>query len=738
MGEIDLGDLGSVEVSKKLKAQLNISADELFERFPELAQNLSRDAIQNIKDAIDNNDTPKLKKTEDEIYKFFEGIQKLGGKFGVGRDEIGELEKISELEKETEDESPIEYDDKNIDTEEIETYDKDTGLEEGSLILDDGNREGRVVPVSIREKICLKLEHNGEINESEGAETEGRFSIENVSSKDRLWDINVELANIERTDLEDKYIYFKELAANTSEEISYSLNMEQLEPFVEVKEFISTLNDPEIESYSLALGSENNIYCGITLRNTTDKSLMNLVLEKEIPEGFENVEIISTSVGEAEKQQDEINKVIWRLEALEPDKEEKLELKMSINVDDVETKVRSGKIDVKYVADKKTLSGVNIERVSAYTNNAVYIEYYELDEEPDKYECKFNFENKSEYKVRLVNADVYDKYDQSIKYVDIDPEEVPELAAGAKWVSKPWTYKVKEEGADPEFITKVEFFVLSDHKVQTSGSLNINDLELAVAGIEGTLQYDVSTIPSFKVSEFHAQHEVKNSGGADLNEIVLEETIQTGYIPPDRENILVYLNEDEISLDLDTIIIEPDDKDASVEHKVRIELKDLREKDIGAFKPGDTIKVTYPIVANKPRIEDKYVANALYSANTYPPGKAIEITPYTEPIEIEVVHIRKRYIKGKEINALATEGEYEITLYVINTGKFALENFTLEDKVPADFEYSNLTLDPIDTREDENGHILKWKIDRIEPDNRYEIKYKLSGEGKPSEAQQFR
>ncbi|MHA1790994.1 MAG: hypothetical protein ACTSVI_00020 [Promethearchaeota archaeon] len=73
----------------------------------------------------------------------------------------------------------------------------------------------------------------------------------------------------------------------------------------------------------------------------------------------------------------------------------------------------------------KSISEVSIEEFDAYTNNSFGIAIYEQEEEPDKYDCQFIFENKSNYIVRLVNADVDDEKDENIMYVDVDPKDIP-------------------------------------------------------------------------------------------------------------------------------------------------------------------------------------------------------------------------------------------------------------------------------------------------------------------------
>ena len=733
MVEINLGDMGSVNVSKKLKANLNVSTDELFEQFQALVGNLSGEATALIRDAVDDGKEVKTKKQEGEIREFFNKIKAVSGtSMGFGADEMDELEESDKLKGEQMDKGTYNYGDSE--SGEYQTLDRDTGEAEGKVILSGGNEDGKLVPIVINESVKLYLEHDGTTSEENKVETTGFLSIENVSTKDRLWDIDLQLGDVKNTDIEEEVVSIRELASGDKEEVEYKIEGEG-EQLIEITEYISTLNDPEIAAFNLVVGVENEIYAKITIKNIASENLTSIDVKKLVPEGFSDVEIVSSSIGETEEESDDdLGRVIsWKIEEIEPDQEETLELRLTVSVDSIEDKARSGKISVSYVSPL-SISGLKIEKFDAYTNNKFYIGTYEKDEVPDEFECQFSFENNSEYMLRLVNADVYDAENEDTKFVDIDPGEIPPLPEGSRWESNVWDVTT-EEGLDPKFRSKVEFFVIADHQITTNGIIDINDLELAVAAIGGEITYDVSRLPSFKESTFYALLKVENTGGSDLNEVSVTETIQEGFKPPTEEEISIMLNGDEIEVDEGVISITPSDTESGYEHVVTVSLKDLRDQDLEAFHPGDVLEVRYPIIADKPEKSVKYVSNASYTANTYPAGQAIEFTPYTDTVEIEVVHIRRRFIKGKTINALADAGEYEITIYVRNTGKFDLENYELADKVPENFEYSDLTDDTTEVSKLEGADVLHWVIEKIEPGDVYEIKYKLTGEGKPSDAQ---
>ncbi len=718
MAKLDLGSLGYVEVGRRLRAHLNVSSETLFDKFSDLTADLSSESVSAVRSAVDSGAEVRLKgNTSSEVNDYFEKIKSLSGKLGFGADEMNEYNKAQDYKRRQMDSGEMAYE-----SDTIETIDHDSGQKEGVIKLAKGKTEGKLVPVKILEKSKIYLEHDGSDAEEESI-TSGEFSIENVSSKDRLWDIDLTLKDIDSTDFENETLSIYELAPGEKEEKSYEVK-EKAARHIDVTEFISTLNDPDTESYSLVLNADNEIYYSITVTNVTDHKLENVEIIKFIPDLFERARVERSTAGETDEGTfDEGKGIKWVIEELKAKAEEILELKLEVNVEDKDTKVRSGKIYAKYSAPI-SLSGLSIDKFDAYTNNSFYTGFSETDETPDRYECQFVFENKSEYLVRLVNADVYNPVNDS-KFVDVDPGEVSPLPEGAKWKSNIWEFDA-EAGREPVFKTKVQFFVIADHQIATEGILEINDVELAVASIAGELSYDIEELASFRETTFNVNMKVENTGGADLNEVILTENIQNGFRPPESAtDVVVSYNGDEIEVDADNIIINSDG--------VTVKLDDLKDKPLGAFKPGDFVEVTYPIVSDRPDKSIIYSSDVVYNANTYPAGKPLEVIP--EVIEIPVLHVRKRIIRGKEITALSAEGEYEITLYVVNTGDFALRNYEMADKVPENFEYSGLSLEPVEVTKEEGSDILKWKVEKIEAGDRFEIKYKLSGTGKPSDAQ---
>jgi len=717
MTTYNLPSLGTVDIDKKLKMKINISAEELFDRFPLETDELTYDCKNLIKLAADEGLEPQLRgRRQLEISKYFETIIGQLEPTGFDSEEIIEQQEAEELKGEEleEGEEVIKHDQK--------TYDEDTGQVEGEIKVGDTTLESKLVPIKIDEKIEIHYEHDGTPSDKEISRT-GKIEIINDSEKDRLWDIDLKFENLSQTTIEEDSVKLQELNPKATKEFEYEFEA-TVEPELTVEEFISTVGDPDVESYSLGINTENEIFIRLKLTNKAANELTKIAAYKIITEDFTNPQILSQSVGTTEiKDKDDKQVIFWQIDKLEQDEVATLDMRVQLYVADKDIKLRSGIFAVKYL-QPGTVSSLEIKSFDAYTNNSYNIVSTELDEEPNTYECKFIFENKSEYQIRLVNADVF-KDDSGEKFVDIDPNDLPVIPAEGSWESNTWTY-TSEDGEYPDFKTKVEFFTIADHQLNTKIKMNFADVELAVAALEGTVGYDIEKLPSFKVTPFTLSGKVTNTGSADLNEVKLVEEIQAEFLPPKPEEVEVFINGNLIETPSGAVTIEPEDQDPTREHTITILLENLKDSENGPMVPGDEIVFKYPITAFKPTRETLYRADAILSANTYPPGKPIEIK--ADPIEIEVIHIRKNLAKGKDIQALDTEGEFEITLSIKNMSEGEMTNYRLKEKIPAGLQLFDVSDEAKETEKDD-AKVLTWKFETIAAGETIQVSYKI----RPSE-----
>ncbi|MHA1187954.1 MAG: hypothetical protein ACTSSK_13965, partial [Candidatus Heimdallarchaeota archaeon] len=101
MTTYNLPSLGTVEIDKKLIMKINISAEELFDKFPLETAELTYDCKNLIKLAINDGLEPQVKgRTQFEISKYFETIVGQLEPTGFDSEEVEEQQEAEELKGE--------------------------------------------------------------------------------------------------------------------------------------------------------------------------------------------------------------------------------------------------------------------------------------------------------------------------------------------------------------------------------------------------------------------------------------------------------------------------------------------------------------------------------------------------------------------------------------------------------------------------------------------------------------
>jgi len=388
------------------------------------------------------------------------------------------------------------------------------------------------------------------------------------------------------------------------------------------------------------------------------------------------------------------------------------------------TKRKTGVLEVTYEGSSSFAGGLAVDKYDAYTRNKFYVDAVERDEEPEIWDCKLVFENPSEFVIQLFNADVYSPEDETKKYVDIDPRDVPLLPAGAQWHSRKWRYESEEY---PAFRKKLEFRVMPDFQTVVNGTIAIADVILEIASITGDMAYDITQVPTYKEKDVVATLKIVNNGSAPLDQVVITQQYFTNeFQPPKADEITMVWDKEELEVPSGAVNF-----DGSV---FKLQLKDLRNSDTGMFKPDSTLEFKYPIHCINPVQDATFESQLIYNANTFPISQELEFMPEV-PI-VEALHLRRKFRIGKEVVPIGDLGNYRIVLIVENIGTAPLQNLILMDKVPDSFEYGTYSEKPEIT--DEVGEdTLKWSIDLLSAGEKLEITYEINGLGEysPSDAQ---
>jgi hypothetical protein len=488
----------------------------------------------------------------------------------------------------------------------------------------------------------------------------------------------------------------------------------------ETREDGGTIAATGLETFGISIDKENTLTFAIAMRNNFDRPVSNIKVVKTIPDEFTSPVIRDTTEGRAEISGDQI---IWTIDKLTPELTVLLKFTCNITVNDISRR-RTGVIDVTYEAASSFAEGLAIDKFDAYTRNKFFIDTLERDEEPNIWDNKLIFDNSSEFVIQLFNADVYSPEDESKKFVDIDPNDVPMLPSGAQWHSVKWQYESEDY---PTFRKKLEFRVVPDYQYHVEVTVSVSDVILEIASITGEMLYDKVETPTYKTQDIIATLKMGNNGSAPLNEITIQqETFSDEYQPPKADEIQLIWDGDEIEISADAVSFEM--------NVFKISLTDLKDTSTGMFKPDSTLEYKYPIHCVKPIRDSTFESEITYTANTYPVSQELEFKP--EVPVIQALHIRRKFRIGKEVVPIGDLGNYRIILTLENIGESALHNILLYDKVPDLFEYSSYSMTPEIT--DEVGQdTLKWTIETLEVGEKLEISYEISGTGEysPSDAQ---
>ena len=532
----------------------------------------------------------------------------------------------------------------------------------------------------------------------------------------------------------------------------------------EDKEKYDAAVESSLESYGISIKKINNVNFAIGLYSLFEKPVKEIQLTKTISEKFENTKIIKASIGDTKV---EGNKLIWTIDELEPETLALLRFSSDIQIETKDA-VKTGTIEGSYKAASSFTGGLEIEKFEAYTNNKHHIDMIEKDDAPGVWDCNFLFENPSEFKIEVYNVDIHPSEKAETKFITIEKENAPILPAGAQWKSDTWQYESEDY---PSFRKEVNFKVLAELQADVKGTIAIGEVELVLASITGTVSYKVPgipvtkaikgregeaaevapgeevevaekgeileiKIPSFKETEIEATLSLTNDGSAPLNEIRMTQlNFKDKFKPPNPKDpehpdqIKLLWDGKEVDLPPDAVRI---DKES-----VHIELDNLKDKPTGMLESGSTIEVKYPIHAESPDKDAQFETDVAYNANTLPLGTELEYIPIPEEIPVlKVVHFRRKYRLGKKIIPIGEFGSYKIIIEYENLGTEPLKNYSIVDKVPDNFKYSEFSMEPEIT--DEKGtDTLKWKIEDLNEAEKLEISYEINGKGeyRPSDAQ---
>ncbi|NVM53954.1 MAG: hypothetical protein HWN66_09665 [Candidatus Helarchaeota archaeon] len=590
--------------------------------------------------------------------------------------------------------------------------------------------------VQLTENADFKLDHDQKIQD---ATVTGKILLKNSGKNDRIWDINLNLdkSKIRTTSLKQNHFHINELSPGKTWEQDYTVRNPKKVPIL-FKESIDTFLENSEEIHTLIPKQETVLEFNFFLENQENHEITNLKLEKEFPEAFTSLKLIDEIPSKTELEfEDQI--LTWKVLSLEPEQAINLKIQGKISPPSIDN-IKTGPIRISFTNSNDLYSTLMFEDVSSISKNMYYIEKDEKVQFPNNWNCRFIFENKSEFPILLENAEIFSG-DISSDKKEIVFRTINEIIypADDEWRSQEWT--VIDEDV-PTFGKNMKFKIVPSTTKSLIVNISIDEVELPLLWAEVRKTYSVPEIASYVDTSVEVKTSIINQGDAEINELTIKDFIPENFIPPSLDDIKFLLNGKVLDKSKQKIELyfnrEPDTDDSSEPHQLHIQLVNLQDS-IGAIKKKSKLELQYALKAIKPPPDKVYTFPITVTANTQSEGPSLEITPdMVENSEIKVTHRRRKLTVGKSVFPGDATGEYEILMVFKNRGNTPIENAVISDLVPTNFKL--LTSEPkASISEIETKTLLEWKFDVIEPGKKLEITYKIKGTGeyKTSDAEIF-
>lgn len=574
----------------------------------------------------------------------------------------------------------------------------------------------------ISEAINFKTKNDGEILESS---VKGSISVINNGKKDRIWDIDLELSGLDNTNLKEKKIHINELEPEEvwSQEYDVEIKADDTPP-LKVIEIIDTFPDTEEESRIFMLNVDSDgqtTVFKIQLENTRDATVSDLILKKEIISEFRKIKIKSQGRGRANYDDTE-GHIEWKIEKLGPQETTELEFEASVLPTEVKT-LSSGGIQLAYKLESGTYSGLKIESIDGWSEELHYVDRDERDEEPDVWDCKLEFRNRSEFPLKLQSYKLVFG-DENTEFDTITNEPNVIVRPGNVWTSEPWDIDSEDE---PTFSESFTYTVEAEVVESLSMSATIEPVELYVLALEGTKELSETELKSYKETTVDAIIKVKTKGSAPIDVLKMDDTIPKDFKNPEKSEITFMVGKKKVPAESFSLKFDPDTDDIGTKRIMKVEVTDVL-KNFGELKDGTSIQVKYPLTAVSPNKDVTYDAPVVFQAY---------IKPFPTPVEtrmeltetITVIHTRRKTTIGKSVSPGSEKGLYKILIIYKNRGDATKTDVVVADFVPTGFEIVDHDRNYEEESKDD-GTLLKWTIAEIVPGEEAEINYALKGKGK--------
>ena len=367
-----------------------------------------------------------------------------------------------------------------------------TTSEEPQKSASSQRKEGEPNPaleLILAETLNGTLSLTGELKE-DSIQTTGIMKIKNLSGAEKVFDVNFAVEDKGLSSLEDEY-HFNEVQPDEEQIIEYNVNIEKVDDLaIEFKERIDTFPESGREEGSNVLVFGQTMDTKLIYDFTAKKTLKTFTLTKELPTGFDNVQIEEKSLGETSIDGQNVS---WVLNDVQEGTSGSLVIKGSFKVDNLDD-ISTGVAAVEFTSETDTHSGVKLsEAKEGRVKSTNFIDSDEATEEPDNWMNKFVFENPSDIDVTLKYVKITNPSDNDTEVVSLESPVL--VSSKGNWESE--QFKTFSE-TQPSFVVDFDLMVGSRVIVDTTSKLEVEQGALRVANIVASKVYELSQVPSYR------------------------------------------------------------------------------------------------------------------------------------------------------------------------------------------------------------------------------------------------
>lgn len=580
-----------------------------------------------------------------------------------------------------------------------------------------------LIIIDITEKENTLLDDMQQIKEITGS---GTLVVKNPSQKSRLWNLEGDVKENINTSLQKKLDIG---LINPGEEYKNEYNVEELKgPTLKVEETFDTARDI-LDRVNKAFLYNNNNECKlkIELTNPLEIPISNIIIQRDIPSIFQNLELSKPSVGEANVVEEGGKRMInWKIDSLGANQTSQLTLLCNAMVNERKDQAL-GELQVNYLIEGYQRTMIN-PGVRGLTDSLSGVTRDE-GANPGTWDCNVEFINESEFQVRLEEVEV------SHKITTGDEVVVSEQPNNELNPDDFWDHDFQVESPNvPQLETKITFTPLYKVTKRVIGEIKKESTFYPVLSSEIEKVITPPEVDAYANTDMKIKNIIPNLGTANINSIEIFDQLPKDFIPPQLKEISLIIEnpEGEIKVHereelIEKMTIEPEDQDPDNSHDILVKLDNLAKY----FVPNSKLIMTYDLLAKNPKPEVKYNTPVEIRANTSIPGKFFVISPPEEPI-IKIKYVKRKLKTLKSIRPGMSAGEFDITIRVQNKGAVELENIEVIDRIPSGFKLTECQETEglnYEVKSVNNESEIVFSMDELKGKESVSIKFTCSGEG---------